>query len=145
MGDRGEKTYEEILLQVIEDAHGLILAAEDVGKRLLGHAAVLELAEHQLVVACQQRAAGVAIVRGLERPTLSRRQQVVHEHGRLRRDRRRRLAVRQARRVAYREHVLVLGVLCRRLVDVDPACCVGCFLLYTCKHTRSRMCLAANG
>ena len=36
-----------------------MLAAEDALEGLLGYAAVLELAEHELPVASQQRAAGV--------------------------------------------------------------------------------------
>lgn len=112
---------------MVEHPPGHVLAADagDLGKGLVGHAAVLELAEHQLVVARQQRARRVARVAGLELLAADGGQQVVDQDGRLRADGRRGLGVGQRRGVADGEDVGVLVVLGRGLVDVDPTGGVG--------------------
>lgn len=93
------KTYEEILLQVIEDSPRLLLAAKDARESLLGHAAILELTQHELVVAGEKRAAGVAVILGHGCLVLAGQggDQVVDEDGRLGGDGSSSLAVREAR------------------------------------------------
>jgi hypothetical protein len=119
--DKGE----EVLLEVVKGPPGLLLTAKDAGKGLLGDAAVLELAQHELVVAGEQGAAGVAVVGGAAFPAGQRGGKVLYQHGGLRRNGRGRLAVGQAGGVADGEDVGELGVARRGLVDVDPAGGVG--------------------
>lgn len=63
-----------------------ILAADtgNLGESLIGDTAVLELTEHELVVASQQRARGVAGITGLKLLTTNGGQQVVDQDGGLR-------------------------------------------------------------
>lgn len=87
-----------------------LLAAQHPRKGLLDHAAVLELAQHELVVARQQRAAGVAVVLGLVgRRAADGREEVVDQDGRLAGDGRGRLAVGEAGRVSEGEYIGVPG------------------------------------
>lgn len=122
---------EDVLLDVVEQPAGHVLAADagDAGKGLVRDAAVLELAEHELVVARQQGARGVARVAGGELLAADGGQQVVDQDGGLRRDGGGRLGVGQRRGVADGEDVGVLVVLGRGLVDIDPAGSVGCEIL----------------
>lgn len=67
----------------------------------------------------------VAVVFGEQAPALHRRVEVLHHHGRLRRNRGSRLGRRERRSVAEGKDVRVLGVAERRLVDRDVAGLVG--------------------
>lgn len=118
----------EVLLEVVEHPPGHVLAADtrDLGERLIGDTAVLELAEHELVVACQQRARGVAGVAGLELLAADGGQQVVDQDGGLGADGGCGLGVGQRGGVTDGEDVGVLVVLGCGLVDVNPSGRVGC-------------------
>jgi hypothetical protein len=67
----------------------------------------------------------VTIVNGLAFPPVHQRLEVLHQHRRLRRHRRGRLARRQTRAVPEGKHILELVVLKRALVDGDPTVGVG--------------------
>lgn len=100
MGDtnqsRCKNTYENTLFQVVVRRHRRLLTPEDPSKSLLRHTSILELAEHELVVTRQKRAARVTVIGGFGFLAGHRREEVVNHDGNLCRDCRRRLAVRQA-------------------------------------------------
>lgn len=104
-----------------------ILAADtrNLGKRLVGNTAVLELAQHQLVMTGQEGARGVAGVAGLQLFPANHGEQVVNEDGRLGADGGRGLGVGKRRRVTDGEDIRVLVVLRGGLVDIDPASRIG--------------------
>lgn len=114
---------EEVLLEVVEHPPGHILASDagNLGERLIRNTAVLELAEHELVVARQQGARGVAGVAGLQLLAADGGQQVVNQDGGLGADGGRGLGVGQRGGVTDGEDVGVLVVLGCGLVNVDPS------------------------
>lgn len=71
---------------MVEHPPGLCLVPQHVRERLLGHTAVLELAEHELIVASEEGAAGVAVVFGLGLLAIYDGEEVVDEDGCLRCD-----------------------------------------------------------
>lgn len=113
---------EDVLLDVVEQLPRHILATDTrkLGEGLLGHTAVLEFAEHQLVVAGQKGARCVAAVAGVELLAADGSEQVVHEHRCLRCDGGGGLGVGQRGGVAEGEDILVLVVLGRGFVNVHP-------------------------
>ena len=95
---------------MVECPSRLLLVTEDAGKGLLGHPAVLELAEHELVVPGQQRAAGVTVVLGRQRLLVDEREEVVDEDGGLGSDGGGSLAVGKAGCVAEGKYIGVSSI-----------------------------------
>jgi hypothetical protein len=94
-------------------------------KRLLGHAAILELREHHLLLARQQRTRRVPVIHGCRFFARAHRKKISHKDWRLRRYRRDGFRCRQAGRVANGPDVCEFLVLRRGVRDVDVAGGVG--------------------
>ena len=62
LSNLSRQTYKKFLIKMIKHAARLILATQQSCKRFLWHAAILELSQHQLAMARQQRTARVAVV-----------------------------------------------------------------------------------